>query len=103
MLVGVPMTKDQIIEKGMDVMVQLIKFDVEQNDIQTTLRLNVLGVIYGATMPTSETNDPKNIEDCWKQIAEQFGVMHIMGQKYNIQHGSRELTEQEQQMLEEKK
>ena len=46
MLIGVPMTKDQIIEKGMDVMVQLIKFDVEQNDIQTTLRLNVLGVIY---------------------------------------------------------
>lgn len=95
------LTNEQIIEIGMDIMVQCIKFNVidEIDKPHIILQLNVLGIIYGVMVPKHEINE-KNIQDAWKQVVEQFGVMHMKGQKYNIQDGSRDLTDEEYHALE---
>jgi hypothetical protein len=86
----------------MDMMVQCIKFDVIEDELSSTLQLNVLGIVYSASMPKHETSDAKNVSDCWQQLIQSFGICHMLGQKGNIQHGSRELTEEESEILEAK-
>lgn len=100
MLIGL---KDQMLDKGMDLVSQCIKFDVQMLEIQTTLSLNVLGVVYSVTVPTHEMTDPKNVEDAWKALIQDFGVFHMLGQSKRVQDGHREATEEELKMKEEKK
>lgn len=97
------MSNDKIIEAGMDYMVQCIKFNVvdELENPYVTLQLNVLGVIYGANVPKHELQE-QNVKDAWKQIIQEFGVMHMKGQSYKVQDGSRELTDEEYKILEKK-
>lgn len=97
------MSNDKIIEAGMDVMVQCIKFNVIDGleSPFVTLQLNVLGVIYGANVPKHELQE-QNIKDAWKQIVQEFGIMHMKGQSSKIQDGSRDLTDEEYKILEEK-
>lgn len=96
------LTNDQIIEIGMEQVVQVIKFNIvdELDKPHIILQLNVLGIIYGVQVPKSEINE-KNMIDAWKQIITQFGVMHLKGQKHNIQDGSRDLTDEEYKIIEE--
>ena len=98
------LTNDQIIEIGMEQVVQVIKFNVvdEIDKPHVILQLNVLGIIYGVMVPKHELTQ-QNIIDAWKQIITQFGVMHLKGQKHNIQDGSRDLTDEEYKILEEAK
>lgn len=98
------LTNDQIIEIGMEQVVQVIKFNVvdEIDKPHVILQLNVLGIIYGVMVPKHELNQ-QNVVDAWKQVIEQFGVMHLKGQKYNIQDGSRDLTDEEYKIMEEAK
>lgn len=100
MIIGAPLTKEQIIDIGMDLTAQLFKFDVKQEELSTIIQLNVLGIVYSVNAPTSEMNDPQNVKDAWKQILESFGVCHLMGQKANVVHGSRELNDEELKSLE---
>lgn len=100
MIIGAPLTKEQIIDIGMDLTSQLFKFDVKQEELSTIIQLNVLGIVYSVNMPTSETNDEKNVKDAWKQALESFGVCHLMGQKANVVHGSRDLSDDELKLLE---
>lgn len=98
------MSNDKIIEAGMDMMVQCINFNVvdELDKPYVTLQLNVLGIIYGANIPKHELQK-SNVDDAWKQIIQEFGVMHMMGQSKKVQDGSRELTDEEHQIIEAKK
>ena len=98
------LTNDQIIEIGMEQVVQVIKFNIvdEIDKPHVILQLNVLGIIYGVMVPKHELNQ-QNIIDAWKQIITQFGVMHLKGQKHNIQDGSRDLTDEEYKIMEEAK
>lgn len=100
-LINLKMSNDDIIEQGMDFLVQCIKFNIidEIDKPHIILQLNILGIIYGVMVPKHEINE-KNIQDAWKQVIEQFGVMHLKGQKYNIQDGSRDLTDEEYKILE---
>lgn len=95
------LTNDQIIEIGMEQVVQVIKFNVvdEIDKPHVILQLNVLGIIYGVMVPKHELNE-QNINDAWKQVIVQFGVMHLKGQKHNIQDGSRDLTDEEYKIIE---
>lgn len=95
------MTESQIIEQALDIFVECVKFSVEEKleDPFITLRMNVLGVIYGATMPKHEINQ-ENVKQCWKQIIEQFGIYHMLGQNKRVVDGSRDLTDEEQRLLE---
>ena len=76
MITTIQMSNEQIIEVGMDIMVQCIKFNVidELDKPHITLQLNILGVLYGVQVPKHEIQE-NNIIDAWKQIIEQFGVM----------------------------
>lgn len=100
MIIGAPLTKEQIIDIGMDLTSQLFKFNVIQEELSTIIQLNVLGIVYSVNMPTSETNDEKNVKDAWKQALETFGVAHMLGQKGHIQHGSRDLDDSELKLIE---
>lgn len=95
------MDENQIIEQALDIFVECVKFSVEDNlqDPFITLRMNVLGIVYGATMPKHEINSD-NVKQCWKQIIEQFGVYHMLGQNKRVVDGSRDLTDEEQRILE---
>lgn len=102
MIVGATLTPEQIEEIGMDLFVQCVKFKAEDKLENTfiTVTLNVLGVLYSVQVPKHEANDPKAIHDAWAQLIQNFGVMHMMGQTKRVQDGSRELTEEEQKILE---
>lgn len=95
------MNENEIIEQALDIFVECVKFSVEDNlqDPFITLRMNVLGVVYGATMPKHEINSD-NVKQCWKQIIEQFGVYHMLGQNKRVVDGNRDLTDEEQRILE---
>ena len=100
-MIKLTLTNDDIVEKALDLFVQCVKFSVKDNleDPYITLNMNMLCVIYGVTVPKHEINE-QNIKDAWTQVIEQFGVMHMKGQKFNIQDGSRELTDEENQIIE---
>jgi hypothetical protein len=91
------LTEQEIIELGMDLMVQCIKFTVEDKleNPYITLGLNVLGVIYSVNVPKHEADDAHNIKCAWEALIKDFGVMHMMGQSKRIQDGHRELNEEE--------
>lgn len=99
-IIGAELTKEQIIEIGMEQVVQCIKFDVIETELTKTIQLNVLGIIYSVNIPKHEATDPKNIYDAWMQLIHSFGVCHTLGQKGNIQHGSREISEEEMKLIE---
>lgn len=99
-IVGAELKKDQIIDIGMDKVTQIIKFDVIEEELTKVISLNVLGIIYSVTVPAHECSDPKNIGDAWDQLLQSFGVCHLMGQKSNITHGSRELSDEEIALIE---
>ena len=101
-LINLNLNNDQIIELGMEQVVQVIKFNVidELDKPHIVLQLNVLGIVYGVMVPKHEINQ-KNIIDAWTQVITQFGIMHMKGQKYNIQDGSRDLTDEEYKIIEE--
>lgn len=103
MLIGITPSKEQLIDKGMDLVSQIIKFDAEVGEITTVLSLNVLGVIYSVSVPTHEMSEPKNVEDAWKALIQDFGVFHMLGQSKRVIDGSRELTEEEIKLLEKTK
>ena len=103
MLIGVGPTKEQIIDKGMDLMSQCIKFDAEIGEVTTVMSLNVLGIVYSVSVPTHEMTEPSNLEAAWKALIQDFGVFHMLGQSRRVQDGSREMTEGEIKALEESK
>lgn len=104
MIIG-HLTKEQIEEIGIDLFVQCVKFTSEDKieNPYITLSLNVLGIIYSLQIPKHESNDPENIKAAWQQLIHDFGVMHMLGQSRRVQDGSRELTEDEQKIVEAKK
>lgn len=95
------MSEGEIIEQALDLFVECVKFSVEDNlqDPYITLRMNMMGIIYGATMPKHEVNSD-NVKQCWRQIIEQFATYHLLGQSKRVIDGSRELTEEEHKLLE---
>lgn len=103
MLIGIAPSKDQMIEKGMDLMVQCIKFDADIGEVQTVLSLNILGIVYSVSVPTHEMSEESNLEAAWKALIQDFGVFHMLGQSKRVQDGRRELTEEESKALEESK
>lgn len=102
MIIGATPTPEQIIEVGIDLMVQCISFNVEPGEIETKLSLNIMGIIYSVTVPTHELSDPKNIKDSWSQLINDFSVFHLLGQTKRIQDGNRELEDDELAILESK-
>ena len=96
------MGEGEIIEKALDLFVECVKFSVEDNlqDPHITLRMNMMGIIYGATISKHEINSD-NVTQCWRQIIEQFATYHLLGQSKRVIDGSRELTEAEIKTLEE--
>jgi len=90
-------------EYGYDLFGQCIKCTIEEKieDTFVTLSLNILGVIYSVQVPKHEMADPKNVKDAWTQLIRDFGVCHMLGQSKRVQDGHRDLTEEEQKMLEE--
>lgn len=104
-IITLRMNSEKIIEIGMDLIVQCIKFNVEDNleDPHITLSLNILGIIYSVQVPKHEANDPHNIKCAWEQLIQDFGVMHMMGQSKRVQDGHRDLTEEELKIMEENK
>lgn len=103
MIIGTTPTKEQIIETGMDFMVQCITFDADIQEITTRISLNILGVVYSVDVPTHELSDPNNVKSAWRQLIRDFGVYHLMGQDRRVQDGHRDLTEEESKVLEESK
>lgn len=95
------MTKERAEEIGIDLLVQCIKVNYEEKpeDTFVTLSLNVLGVIYYATISKYEVDDFHNVQDCWKALIEQFGFCHMMGQSKRVQDGKRDLTADEKAIL----
>lgn len=104
-IITLRMNNEKIIDIGMDLMVQCIKFNVEEKieDPHITLSLNILGIVYSVQVPKHEANDPHNIKCAWEQLIQDFGVMHMMGQSKRVQDGHRDLTEEESKIMEEKK
>lgn len=103
MLIGVTPSKDQMIEKGIDLLVQCIKFDADIGEVTTVLSLNVLGIVYSVSVSTHEMSEESNLEAAWKALIQDFGTFHMLGQSKRVQDGHRELTEEESKALEESK
>lgn len=103
MIIGAIPTKENMIEKGMDLVVQCIKFDAEVGEVTTILTLNILGVIYSVSVPTHEMSEEKNLEDAWKQLIRDFGVCHLLGQSKRVIDGHRDATEGELKIMEDEK
>jgi hypothetical protein len=95
------LTTDQMEEIGMDQLVQCIKFKAQDNleDTFVTITLNILGIMYSVRVPKHEADSVKNIQDAWAQVIQDFGVYHTLGHSKKIQHGSRDLTDEEQKII----
>lgn len=104
MLESVNLSNKDMIEIGMDLVVQIIKFEVDDKleDTFITLKLKVLDIVYSVCVPKHEATDPKNIRDGWSQLIEMFVIRHGMGNKQVYQEGSRKLTDQELELLDKK-
>ena len=87
---------------GWELLGQCFNLRVEEKleNTYATFTLNFLGVAYSLQVPKHEMNDPKNWRDAWGQLLSEVAIKQELGAQRFFKDGSRELTEDEQRILE---
>lgn len=91
-------------EMGWEIVGQSLNIRVEEKleDTFATFTLNFMGIAYSCQVPKHEMNDPKNWRDAWGQLLSECALKHAMGNQKLYKDGSRDLTESELKMMEER-
>lgn len=82
---------------GLNLFGQCIDFKVDEKleDTFVTFKMNIMDICYSVQVPKHEMDDINNVRSAWKQLIQDFGIRHLLGQSKVIQSGNRDLTDEE--------
>lgn len=66
-------------------------------------KLKILDIIYSVSVPSHEAVTEDGAKSAWEHLLQQFFLRHSLGNNKLYSHGERELTEEEQAMLQGKR